>query len=271
MRENTGSPASAVLWIRSWLFYVGLISITFVYGMLAIFTFPIPYAKRFGVVSQWAHANLWWLKFTCNLDHQIEGWENIPETPTIVLSKHQSAWETLALNLVFQPQVWVLKRELLRIPVFGWGLAMLRPIAIDRRAKANAVEQVLIQGRARLESGCWVVIFPEGTRVAAGTRRRYLVGGARLAERTGYPVVPVAHNAGDYWARNSVIKKPGRIKLVVGPVIESKNRRASELNRLVETWIETKVAEIRAQDGHDNQLMESEHKLPDRELRQELE
>ncbi len=248
-------PASAVLWIRSWLFYAGLVAATFVYGLLAILTFPLPYARRYRMVSQWALVSLWWLKLTCRLDHKIEGWENIPDTPTIVLCKHQSAWETLALNLVFQPQVWVLKRELLRIPVFGWGLAMLEPIAINRGSKANAVEQVLTQGRARLESGCWVVIFPEGTRVAAGTRRRYHIGGARLAERTGYPVVPVAHNAGDYWARNSVIKRPGRIKLVIGPVIESKGRRAAELNGLVETWIETRVAELRAQDGHDNGLM----------------
>ena len=111
--------------------------------------------------------------------------------------------------------------------------------------------QILSQGRAKLDSGCWVVIFPEGTRVAAGTRGRYHVGGARLAERTGYPVVPVAHNAGDYWARNSVLKKPGKIKLVIGPVIESEGKRGSELNRLVEAWIENKVAELRAQQGLD--------------------
>ena len=241
-----------ILWIRAWLFYAGLTGTTFVYALLAVITAPLPYDRRYRVVSQWAHINLWWLKLTCNLDHEIEGWENIPDKPTIVLSKHQSAWETLALNLIFQPQVWVLKRELLRIPVFGWGLTMLEPIAIDRASKSTAVEQVLTQGRARLESGCWVVIFPEGTRVAAGTRRRYHVGGARLAERTGYPVVPVAHNAGDYWARNSLLKRPGRIKLVIGPVFESAGRRAAELNRLVESWIEDKVAELRAQAGHDN-------------------
>lgn len=239
-----------LMWIRSWLFYAGLVTFTSFYGLLAMASFPLPYVKRYIVVSHWAHVNLWWLKFTCGLDHHIEGWENIPDTPTIVLSKHQSAWETLSLNLIFQPQVWVLKRELLRIPIFGWGLAMLEPIAIDRGARA-AVGQVLSQGRDRLKSGCWVVIFPEGTRVAPGTRARYHVGGARLAERTGYPVVPVAHNAGDYWARNSVLKRPGKIKLVIGPAIESKGRRGSEVNKLAETWIENKVAELRAQDGHD--------------------
>lgn len=244
---------SALEWIRSWLFYLGLITFTIIYGLLAMVTFPLPYAKRYGVVSQWAQVNLWWLKVTCRLDHEIEGWENIPETPTVVLSKHQSAWETLSLNLLFRPQVWVLKRELLRIPIFGWGLAMLKPIAIKRNSKA-AAGQILAQGRARLESGCWVVIFPEGTRVAAGTRGRYHVGGARLAERTGYPVVPVAHNAGDYWARNSVLKRPGRIKLVIGPVIESKGKRAGELNQMVETWIENKVAELRTLDGHGDTL-----------------
>lgn len=248
-----GTTAGVVAWARSWLFYVGLITFTIFYALLAMATFPLPYGVRYGVVSQWARVNLWWLKVTCGLDHEIEGWENVPDTPTLVLSKHQSAWETLSLNLIFQPQVWVLKRELLRIPIFGWGLAMLKPIAIDRSSKA-AVSQILEQGRARLESGCWVVIFPEGTRVAAGTRGRYHIGGARLAERTGYPVVPVAHNAGDYWARNCVLKQPGRIKLVVGPVIESKGKRAGELNRLVETWIENKVAQLRALDGHEDPL-----------------
>ena len=259
-----------MLLIRAWLFYVGLGASTFVYASLAILTYPLPYARRYTVVSQWAHVSLWWLRITCGLAHEIDGWENLPATPTIVLSKHQSAWETLSLNLIFQPQVWVLKRELLRIPIFGWGLTMLEPIAINRGARVSSVEQVLTQGRARLESGCWVVIFPEGTRVAAGTRRRYQLGGAKLAERTGYPIVPVAHNAGDFWARNSVIKRPGRIKLIIGPVIESEGKSAAELNALVETWIEATVAEIRAQDGRKELPTPARGASQDATLRQEL-
>jgi 1-acyl-sn-glycerol-3-phosphate acyltransferase len=140
----------------------------------------------------------------------------------------------------------VIKRELLWIPFFGWGLATLRPIAIDRRSNRAALAQILSQGRARLKDGCWVVIFPEGTRVAPGERRRYRQGGALLAAKTGQPVLPVAHNAGDFWPRNGFIKRPGTIQLAIGPVIESSGRSAADINRLAETWIEATVGKMRA-------------------------
>ena len=142
----------------------------------------------------------------------------------------------------------MIKRELLWIPFFGWGLATLRPIAIDRRSSGAALTQILSQGRARLNDGCWVVIFPEGTRVMPGERRRYRQGGALLAAKTGRPVLPVAHNAGDFWPRNGFIKRPGTIELAIGPVIESRGRSAADINRLAETWIEATVGQIRA--GH---------------------
>jgi len=235
--------------VRSALFNLGLIVTTLAFTPLALLGAPLPYRWRYATLSRFAPVNLWWLERTCGLRHRIEGLENLPADKGVVLCKHQSAWETLALNLVFRPQVWVLKRELLWIPCFGWGLATLRPIAINRRDRRSALAQVIEQGRERLWSGAWVVVFPEGTRTAPGTRARYRLGGAKLAERTGVPVVPVAHNAGDYWPRKSFVKRPGTIRLVIGPAIDSRGRSAADINRLAEAWIESTVTRLRAEDG----------------------
>jgi 1-acyl-sn-glycerol-3-phosphate acyltransferase len=242
-------PARAVLFLRSLLFALGLVCSTLVFAPLAVLALALPYRLRYRVVTQWTHFNLWWLETTCRLYQRVEGRENIPATPTIVLSKHQSAWETLALQRLFSPQVWVLKRELLWIPFLGWALATLKPIAIDRRGGQRTARQVVEQGRQRLREGCWVVVFPEGTRVAPGERRPYRIGGALLASRTGYPVVPVAHNSGDYWPRKSFIKRPGTIRTIIGPTIDSRGRTVAEINRLAEEWIESTVARIRAESG----------------------
>jgi 1-acyl-sn-glycerol-3-phosphate acyltransferase len=240
---------SLALWLRATAFYAGLGACTAVCALAALSMAALPYRFRYAAVAAWATFNLWWLKTTCNLAYRVEGAEHIPGTPSVVLCKHQSAWETLALNMLFRPQVWVLKEELLKIPVFGWGLATLRPIAIDRKAGLSAIEQVLRQGTVRLRAGCWVVVFPEGTRVAPGDRQRYKGGGARLAAHTGLPVVPVAHNAGDYWPRRSFVKLPGVIRLVVGPTIATEARTALEINREAEAWIESTVARLREEAG----------------------
>ena len=233
------------LLIRSMLFAAGQGLLSVVFSMAAIPALLLPYRVRYGLVSRWTQWNLWWLDKTCGLSHRVVGEDNSPEQPCIIFCKHESAWETLALQRYFTPQVWVIKRELLWIPFFGWGLATLRPIAIDRSASRAGLEQILTQGRERLNDGCWVVIFPEGTRVAPGERRRYRQGGAALAERTGYPVLPVAHNSGDSWPRNSFIKYPGTIQLAIGPAIESTGRSAAEINRLAESWIESTVENLR--------------------------
>jgi len=178
------------------------------------------------------------------LRYQVVGAKNIPKTPSIVLSKHQSAWETLAFQEIFPPQVWVLKKELLMIPFFGWGLAMTSPIAIDRKSGKKALEQIVEQGIDRLQQGFWVVVFPEGTRIAPGSRGKYRVGGAWLATHTGYNVVPVAHNAGEFWGRNSFVKKPGTITVSIGRPIDPTGMEANDLNAQVEHWIETEVRRI---------------------------
>src|SRR3569833_2900547 len=176
------------------------------------------------------------LSLAQRLHHAVEGREHLPAGAAIVLAKHQSAFETLAFQRIFPPQVWLLKRELLWVPFFGWGLAKQKPIAGDRKATRKALQQLLTIGGARLEHGRWVVIFPEGTRTAPGKKGRYAPGGAMLAARSGYPVVPVAHNAGEFWPRRGFIKRPGTIRIVIGPVIDSRGRSAQEINALAEVW-----------------------------------
>ena len=231
----------------STLFALGLFVSTLVLGPLSLLTVPLPLRARFAFISLWARFNLWWLDRTCGLRFEVEGREHIPARPTVVMCKHQSAWETLALQTIFRPQVWVLKRELLWIPLFGWGLALLRPIAIDRRAGRRAIEQVVRQGIDRLARGAWVVVFPEGTRVAPRERGRYHIGGALLAERAGAPVVPVAHNAGEFWPRHGFLKRPGVIRLVIGPPIAVADRKAAEILEEVERWVEGTMARLSGQ------------------------
>lgn len=216
----------------------------FVYAPLSLLTIVLPFPWRYWFISRWACLQLWLLKVLCRLDYSVQGAEHLPPGAAIILSKHQSAWETLAFQKIFPPQTWVLKRELLWVPLFGWALMLLRPIAIDRSAGRRAVEQVVAQGRQRLQSGLWVVVFPEGTRVAPGRRGRYAIGGAVLAAETGYPVVPVAHNAGSFWPRRGFFKKPGTVRVAIGPVIDSRGKSAEEIRKLSEAWIENKMLEL---------------------------
>ena len=195
-------------------------------------------------MSQWSVINLWLLKVICGLSHEIKGLENIPQQAGIIMCKHQSAWETLALQLYFPPQVWVLKRELLWIPIYGWALASMEPIAIDRSSVVKAMRQIVKKGRERLEKGLWIVVFPEGTRVAPGDRKKYQPGGGILAEKTGYPVVPVAHNSGYYWPKNSLKKWPGKIIMEIGPPINSKGKTANQITSEAEDWIEATIQHL---------------------------
>jgi 1-acyl-sn-glycerol-3-phosphate acyltransferase len=230
--------------LRSLLFYAGLISSTILIVPFCLLIYPLPFTKRYYFVTRWTIFNLWWLKITCNLKHSIEGLDNIPAEASIIMCKHQSAWETLAIQLIFPPQVWILKRELLWLPVYGWGLASMQPIAIDRGSAIKSFRQIVKQGCKRLEEGLWVVIFPEGTRVAPGQAKKYLPGGGMLAEKSGVMIIPVAHNAGSFWPRNSITKKSGIIQMVIGPAINPKGKTATEITTEVETWIENTVNEL---------------------------
>jgi|TARA_B100001750_G_scaffold224879_1_gene216310 1-acyl-sn-glycerol-3-phosphate acyltransferase len=233
-----------MLFLRSLLFYIGQIISTILIAPVGVIAFPLDFKKRYYLITRWAVFNLWWLKICCNVTYEILGKENIPKKPCIVMCKHQSAFETLALQRIFIPQVWILKKELLQIPIYGWGLASMQPIAINRDSSIKSFKQIADQGCERLEKGYWVIIFPEGTRVATNKKKKYLPGGGMLAEKSGARIVPVAHNAGRLWPRNSMIKKPGLITIKIGPVMESKNKTAKEITNNVENWIEKTVGEL---------------------------
>lgn len=224
--------------LRSGLFALVLVLLTPPYALLALATFPLPPMTRYWVISGWSRLVLLLAKSILKIDCRVEGRENLPLRPSVILSKHQSAWETLAFQQIFPPQVHVLKRELLWIPFFGWGLALMSPIAIDRSRGVSALRSIARRGRERLAQGFWVVVFPEGTRVAPGERRDYQLGGAWLAAASGAPIVPVAHNAGLLWPRNAFIKRPGTVTVRIGPPIDTANRDPKALNALAETWIE---------------------------------
>jgi 1-acyl-sn-glycerol-3-phosphate acyltransferase len=227
------------VYLRSALFWLALILITPPYALIALASAPLPRVLRYRVISGWSRLVIWCLRTLCGIDWRIEGGEHLPAAPAVILAKHQSAWETLAFQQIFPPQVHVLKRELLWIPFFGWGLALMSPIPIDRGRGMSALRQIARRGKRRLEQGFWVVVFPEGTRVAPGSRRKYQTGGAWLAAHAGAPVVPVAHNAGRYWPRNSFLKYPGTVTVRIGPAIESAGRDPETINAMAEQWIET--------------------------------
>jgi len=208
-----------MLFLRSLLFFIGQAVTAPVFTLIALLAMPLNPILRNDLISGWARSMLWWLKVTCNIRHEITGLENITNSPTIVLSKHQSLW----------------------IPIFGWGLAMSSPIAIDRSAGREALKKLVANGQARLNRGFWVVIFPEGTRIAPGERSKYHIGGAWLATHTKTQVLPVAHNAGEYWAKNTFIKKPGVIKMHIGKPIQTAGLKADALNHQVEGWIEAEM------------------------------
>ena len=232
--------------LRSLVFTVFLFLWTLLYATFFVLAAPwVDQRRRHVLVVFYAKRIFDVLRVTCRLRHTVEGLENLPAEPHVAYWKHASAWETFAQFLVGPPKVIVLKRELMFIPVFGWGLKLLHSIAVDRGAGASAVNQVVQQGRSRLAEGHSILIFPEGTRVAAGETRRYGVSGALLASRVGCKVVPIAHDAGYYWPRRGLIKKPGTIRVVVGPPIDAAGRDPREINELAQSWIESTLRGIR--------------------------
>jgi 1-acyl-sn-glycerol-3-phosphate acyltransferase len=233
-----------MIFIRSLVLLLCQLLLTPLFALIAILTFPFHPVTRYRIISGWALTMMWLLRVVCGIRMEVRGKENIPQEPRILMCKHQSAWETIALQKVFPPQVWVLKRELLWLPFFGWGLAMTSPIAIKRSDGKGAMKQLLKQGKERMQMGFCVVIFPEGTRIPYGQKGKYKMGGALLSHSTGVPVVPIAHNAGKLWGRNSFLKHPGVITMSIGPAIDPTGLKAEEIRQRVETWIEAEVALI---------------------------
>lgn len=215
-----------------------------VYGIVALLFGFVSRQQSYSVAVAWAGSVLYLLKILCRLDYVVEGAEHLDRDNCVVLQKHSSSWETIAQFQIFPLQTWVLKRELLWAPILGWVIRGYRPIAIDRKAGRAAVEQVVAQGQARLEQGYWVMIFPEGTRVAAGQVRRFGLSGALLAIAAGRAIIPVAHNAGEFWPRRAWLKRPGTIRVIIGAPIETVGRDPRDLTNEVQQWIETTVAAI---------------------------
>jgi 1-acyl-sn-glycerol-3-phosphate acyltransferase len=236
--------ANLGLFPGSLLFSFGMLATVGICAPLVVVGFFLPFVQRYRISQLWTRFNVWWLRVTCRIDYRLSGVEHVPDRPVIVMAKHQSTWETLFLHQYLPPVAWVIKRELLWMPLFGWALALLRPIAINRQEGASAVKQVIRQGVEHLRQGQWVLIFPEGTRTPPGARKRYGLGGAVLAVHSGYPILPVALNAGEFWPRGGFLKRPGTIQVVFGPLIESAGRSPQEVNRQVEDWIENTMARI---------------------------
>ncbi|MFI3137695.1 MAG: lysophospholipid acyltransferase family protein [Methylococcaceae bacterium] len=233
-------------YIGSTLLFIGICITATIIGVLLITGMIFPFSVRIKIGHIWCAVIAWMTKVFCGLTYEVEGLENIhPEQPAIILSNHQSAWETLALRYILPTHSVVIKKELLYLPVWGWSLLTLKSIVIDRNNLKSSLRSLLGNGARYLNEGLWVLIFPEGTRAAPGEVMKFNIGGAMLAHKTGYPIIPVAHNAGDFWPRYSFFKYPGVIKVKIGAAIETKGRKAADINTEAEDWIRQALKEIR--------------------------
>jgi 1-acyl-sn-glycerol-3-phosphate acyltransferase len=231
------------LYLRSLSFVIIVPLYAVIYSFVCVASYPLPLRYRSPIVMFWTRSVIWLCKHICKIDYQIEGLENVKHDKNgIIMSKHQSTWETYFLQGFIPETAIILKRELLWIPFFGWGLAATDPIAINRNDTSSAMAQIIKQGKKFLAHGRWIIVFPEGTRVPYGTVGKYRLGGARLAVETGYPVLPVAHNAGKFWPKRKFLKYPGTVKIVFGPLIETVGRTPEQVLDLVKTWIEETIS-----------------------------
>lgn len=230
--------------LRSVLFLIGALVVTPIYGVLVPLSRVLGRRAPFATARSYTSVMLRWVEWSCGIRYEVRGWEHVPATPAIIMAKHQSAWETLFLESRFPDQCWIVKKELLWLPFVGWGLMAIRCLAIDRSSGSTAREQIVQQGAERLKEGLWVTIFPEGTRIAPGKRGRYGIGGALLGTRTGAPILPIAHNAGEFWGRYAFRKRSGVVKVVIGPLIETAGRDVLSVNNQVEAWIEEQMRVI---------------------------
>jgi 1-acyl-sn-glycerol-3-phosphate acyltransferase len=236
------------LFIRSFLFLSIMIIVTVIWAPICILFAPLPYNQRYYATARWNVFMIWAAKVICGIRYQTKGFENFPDGPVIVLSKHQSAWETIFLLMATpRPLVFVFKKSITYIPFFGWAIALMRMIPIDRSKGKDAFAQVVVQGRIRLADGQWVIMFPEGTRIPVGQKGHYKGGGTRLAVETNTPVIPIALNSGECWPKNSFLKRPGLVTVSVGKPISPEGLTAPELMQKVEDWIEAEMRVISPQ------------------------
>ncbi len=235
--------------LRTFLFYLLLSSSSFVWCILSVIAMPLlPFRLRYRfVIRTWCKLAIWLAKVLVGVRYEVSGQENIPQQPCVILSNHQSTWETFFLSGYFEPLSQVIKRELLYVPFFGWALALLKPIAIDRENPKAALKQLALQGDACLKRGNWVLVFPEGTRIPPGQLGKFSRGGAALAVNAGLPVLPIAHNAGDFWPKQGWAKFPGTIRVMIGPALHAEGtgpRAIAELNERAHAWVAQAQAQI---------------------------
>lgn len=232
-------------YIGSTLLFLGIFSTATIAGFLIIVGMVTTFKIRWQIAHAWCAIIGWMTKVFCGLTYEVEGMEHIdPQQPAIILSNHQSAWETLALRSILPAHSVVIKRELLLLPIWGWALLALKSIVINRKNQRAALRSLLTKGSQYLDEGLWVLVFPEGTRAGAKELLKFNVGGAMLAHKTGVPVIPVAHNAGDFWPRYSFFKYPGVIKLKIGAPIATQGRKATDINAEAEAWIRQALQEM---------------------------
>ncbi|SFV76134.1 1-acyl-sn-glycerol-3-phosphate acyltransferase [hydrothermal vent metagenome] len=233
-----------MLFLRSLLYFLGSAIILIVLVAIALVLFFIPLKARYAILSKWSFFCMWWLRITLNIKFNVIGKENIPNTACVIISNHQSTWETLAFQQIFPHQTWVLKQELLQIPVFGWGLLLLKPIIIDRGEKLKALKKIIKQGADRLKEGIFVVVYPEGTRQPYGQLGEYQNGAIAISKKTGCDILPVFHNAGKLWPKGSFVKHPGIISVVIGEPISVQGKSATELTKEIKDWTQAQSISI---------------------------
>ena len=215
-----------MLVIRSTVFYMGYLLSGLIASIIACIFGPfLNLNNRLRLFSLWPRFANWFLAFTCNVRVEMKGQENLPKTPCVIVSNHQGQWETFSMQYLFHPLSTLLKRELLFIPIWGWAMSLLKPIAINRGRPREALLKALTEGQKRINNGFYVLFFPEGTRVSPGEVHQYSRSGFELAARAGVPVLPIVHNSGDCWPAHKFIKYPGTIYITIGKphkVVEAK-------------------------------------------------
>ena len=254
---------STVQTLRTFLFYLLLSLSACIWCVLSVFVAPfLPFRARYRfVIQSWCRCATWLAKVVVGIRYEISGLENIPERPCVILAKHQSTWETFLLCGLFEPLSQVVKRELLYVPFFGWAMAMLKPIAIDRSNPKAALKQVAKLGHERLGQGAWVLVFPEGTRIPPGQIGKFSRGGASLAVNANLPVLPIAHNAGEFWPKEGWRKKPGTVQVMIGPLMYAEGtgpRAIAELNDRAFAWVSEAQRQIGSLETHNQAVNASE-------------
>jgi 1-acyl-sn-glycerol-3-phosphate acyltransferase len=225
-----------MLFLRSSLYFLGtMVAISFI-ASITIILFFLPFSYRYYIASRWAYFCIWWLRITANIELKVIGKENIPDDPCVIISNHQSTLETLAFQTIFPPQTWVFKRELLWLPLFGWAIALLKPVVINRGKKIAAMKKVITGGSDRLKNGIFVVVFPEGTRQPYGKLGDYQNGGSAIAKKSNNKLIPVFHDSGKCWPKGSFVKKPGTINIVIGKPIDPNSKSATQISNEIKEW-----------------------------------